>query len=334
MRAPPASSFRPAWWLPGPHLQSGYSAFARPVDLVSYRREVLETPDGDELVLDHLDAPAASRRLALLHGLEGSSHAVYIQGMAHLARAAGWAVTAINFRSCARDPDARERALPNRTARLYHSGDTADLDHVVRVLAAREPDRPFVAAGVSLGGNVLLKWLGEQREASRIAAAATISVPYDLAVCAGNLRGAINGLYTARFLRSLRPKALAVLSRFPELRSVLDRRGVLAARTFAEFDGAVTAPLHGFTSAQDYYDRSSSLGFLGRITVPTLCISAADDPFQPRDALARARAAASPAVELHVTHTGGHAGFVQGAHPRATSWWAEEAAIAFLDRSA
>ena len=323
------TDFRPTWWLPGPHLQSSWAAFTRPTALVRYRREAIETADGDELVLDHIDGPAGPR-VILLHGLEGSAHAVYIQGMAALASRAGWAVTAVNFRSCARDPGQLDRMLPNRRPRLYHSGDTGDLDLVIGRLSEREPDRPFFGAGVSLGGNVLLKWLGERAGPSRITAAATISVPYDLAECAANLSGGVNRVYTSRFLRTLKPKVTELASRFPEARKIVDMAAADRAMTFAAFDHAVTAPLHGFTSAADYYARSSSLGFLGRIACPTLCISAADDPFQPRAALARAQAAASPATEVRITRTGGHAGFVQGSIPGATSAWAEQAAMTFF----
>src|SRR5262249_55142310 len=150
-------SFRPTGWLPGPHLQTSWAALTPPSALVSYRREEIELPDGGVLGLDHL-GPAGEARPLLLHGPEGGSDAGYVQGMAARALGVGWAVTAINFRSCARDPADRERALPNRSARLYHAGETSDLDHVIRLTAAREPGRPLLAAGVSLGGNALLKW--------------------------------------------------------------------------------------------------------------------------------------------------------------------------------
>ena len=165
-------TFSPAWWLPGPHLQTAWGRVARSRRQVAFVREILETPDGDELVLDHVEGPAGSPRLIALHGLEGSSYSVYVQGFLAAAARLGWRGTALNFRSCARDPARLSRMLPNRRPRLYHSGETSDLDFVVRTLAAREPGTPLFAAGASLGGNVLLKWLGENPDQRLVAAAA------------------------------------------------------------------------------------------------------------------------------------------------------------------
>src|SRR5262247_1687384 len=152
----------PAWWLPSAHLQTVWARFARSRRLVTFHREVLTTPDDDDLVLDHVAGPPASPRVLLLHGLEGSAYSLHTQGLAVLVARAGWRATVLNFRSCARDSRDIKRRLPNRRPRLYHSGETGDLDFVVRTLAAREPDAPLFALGFSLGGNVLLKWLGEQ----------------------------------------------------------------------------------------------------------------------------------------------------------------------------
>jgi predicted alpha/beta-fold hydrolase len=201
---------RAAWWARNPHLQTTLGRIARSRNLVALRREVLTTPDDDDLVLDHVDGPAGAPRVLLLHGLEGSSHSVYMQGLARLVARAGWQATAINFRTCARDPANPSRSLPNRQPRLYHSGDTADLDFVVRTLAKREPSGTLYAVGVSLGGNVLLKWLGEQGARSRIEAAATISVPYDLRVAARHLEKGAGRFYAGTFLKTLRAKALVL----------------------------------------------------------------------------------------------------------------------------
>ena len=284
--------------------------------MVTLRREVLVTPDDDDLVVDHLDG--AGKRFVLLHGLEGSSSSTYVQGLLAIIAARGFAATAMNFRSCARDPRNLARMLPNRQRRLYHSGETGDFDFLVRTLRAREPDVPLLACGVSLGGNVLLKWLGEHPGQTDVAAAATLSVPYDLAAGADH----IARLYVARFLRTLKAKALR--------RDGLDREAIRRARTFRQFDDAATAPLHGFRDADDYYQRSSSMRFLDKITVPTLCINAEDDPFLPRDVLARARAVASPAVEFQVTAGGGHTGFIAGAVPWRCEYWAEELMVRWL----
>ncbi len=172
--------FEPAPALGHRHVQTFWGRLTRPRLLVPLRREVLPTPDGDELVLDHLDGPAGAPRVVLLHGLEGSAHSCYVQGLLAQLGSRGLRAVALNFRSCARDLPDLGRNIPNRTARLYHSGETTDFDHLVRSLVAAEPGVALAAIGVSLGGNVLLKWLGENPGQLRLAAAATISVPYDL----------------------------------------------------------------------------------------------------------------------------------------------------------
>jgi predicted alpha/beta-fold hydrolase len=317
------SEFKPAWFLRGPHLQTVWGRIARPRRGVALRREVVETPDGDELVLDHVDGDA-SLRFILLHGLEGSSNSVYMQGLLAAIARHGFAATAMNFRSCALD--ARGRTLMNRRPRFYHSGETGDFDFVARLLAAREPDGRRVAVGASLGGNVLLKWLGENPGQQLVAAAAAFSVPFDLAAGARH----INYVYVARFLRSLKKKIAHMLEHFPEMRDRVDVAATLRARTFVEFDDAATAPIHGFASADDYYTKSSSLQFLSKITTPTLILNAEDDPFLPREALERARAAASPAIDFRTTPCGGHTGFISGTLPWRCEYWAEERIVEWL----
>lgn len=296
-------------------------------------REVLATPDGDTLLLDHVEGEAASPRLLVVHGLEGSSYSVYVQGMLALAARRGWRGTALNFRSCARDPDDLNRMLPNARPRLYHSGETTDLDHVVRTLAAREPGAPLVAAGVSLGGNVLLKWLGEHAGQTLVAAAAAVSTPYDLAAGSRYLETWIGAFYIGRFLKTLRPKAFDAARRFPEAAAKLNLSRVRSSRTFWDFDDAATGPLHGFTGAEDYYARSSSLGFLEKITTPTLCLSAEDDPFLPASVLPLARQRASPSIDFRTMSHGGHIGFVGGPAPWRPRYWGEELAVSWLAES-
>jgi uncharacterized protein len=330
-------SFRPAWWLRGGHHQSVWGRLTRPRRAIAYRREILATPDGDSLVLDWTDGSPGSPILVVLHGLEGSSYSVYIQGtLAHAARR-GWRGVAMHFRSCARDPGDLERMIANGRPRLYHSGETEDLDFLVRTLAAREAV-PLAAIGASLGGNVLLKFLGEKGARSGLRAAAALSTPYDLAAGARHLESGLRRLYLEPFLKTLRPKALFAAERFPEAAARIDVEGVRRSRTFREFDDAATAPLHGFAGADDYYSQSSSLRFLSRIGTPTLCISAIDDPFLPGWVLGRARSAASPNVEFLTPNRGGHIGFVEGPWPWLARYWAEETAVAFvaghLDRGA
>jgi len=324
------STFHPAWFLRSPHAQTIWGRLTRPRNGVPLIREVITAPDGDEIVLDHLDAPPRDPQLrfVLMHGLEGSSYSVYIQGLLSAIARAGFAATAINFRSCARDPRRLSVMLPNRRPRFYHSGETGDFDFVVRLLAAREPETRLVAAGASLGGNVLLKWLGENPTQTIVSAAAALSVPYDLGAGAIYLERGAGPLYVGGFLRTLKKKVSAVVARFPE--ATVDVPAALRARTFREFDDAATAPLHGFTSANDYYARSSSLQFLSRITTPTLSLSAEDDPFLPPEALRRARDAASDAIDFRTTPCGGHTGFVAGSVPWKCEYWAEETMVRWL----
>jgi hypothetical protein len=322
--------FDPAPALRHRHVQTFWGRLTRPRLLVPLRREVLPTPDGDELVLDHLDGPKDAPRVFLLHGLEGSAHSVYVQGLLGLLAASGLRATALNFRSCARALPDLSRNLPNRAARLYHSGETTDFDHLVRTFAAAEPGVPFAAIGISLGGNVLLKWLGENPGQGLLRAAATISVPYDLEAGARKLENGLGPVYTATFLRGLRRKVRQLIRRHPAAASRLDVARMRRARTFFDYDDAVTAPLHGFRGAKHYYDASSSLGWVARVTTPTLCLSAEDDPFLPADVLDRVAANASGAVRLVATRHGGHTGFIAGPSPFRVRYWAEERAAEFV----
>jgi predicted alpha/beta-fold hydrolase len=328
-----SDAFSPAWWLPGPHAQTVWGRLTRPRKWISYRREVLETPDGDDLVIDHVDGPGGSPIVVVMHGLEGSSYSVYVQGILALSARRGWRGAAMNFRSCARDPGNLSRMLPNRRPRLYHSGETEDLGFLVRTLAAREPGAPILAVGASLGGNVLVKWLGENPSQTVVRAATAISVPFDLGAGARYLEKGIGPWYAASFLATLKPKALAAVRRFPEAAAKIDIERTQRSKTFREFDDAANAPLHGFAGADDYYRRASSLGYLSAISTPTLCISAQDDPFLPRECLDRARAGASAAVEFARTGVGGHIGFVSGASPWRPRFWAEETAVEYLARN-
>jgi predicted alpha/beta-fold hydrolase len=322
-----STEFAPAWFLPGPHFQTVWGRLARPRRLVSLRREIIETPDGDELVLDHVDSPSPqSVHFILMHGLEGSSYSVYMQGILSVIARHGHSATAINFRSCARDPRHIVRMLPNRRPRFYHSGDTGDFDFVARTLSARMPHRRLVAFGGSLGGNVLLKWLGEHPGQTLVSAAATLSVPYDLGAGARLLETTAAGrFYVSRFLATLKKK----VSR-PDIAPRIDLARALRSKTFVEFDDSATAPLHGFSGADDYYARSSSIHFVERITTPTLALNAADDPFLPPAVLPHVKAAASPSVDFRTTPTGGHVGFISGGAPWKCEYWAEELVVRWL----
>ncbi|HEX7829815.1 MAG TPA: alpha/beta fold hydrolase [Thermoanaerobaculia bacterium] len=319
------SHFVPAWFLPGPHLQTIWGRVARPRRLVQLRREVLPTPDADELILDHLDGNS-DVHFVLLHGLEGSSYSVYMQGILSIIAKRGHSATAMNFRSCAREPHRVVKMIPNKRPRFYHSGETGDFDFTLRTLASREPRKRFLAFGASLGGNVLLKWLGENPTQTLAQAGATLSVPYDLGAGADLLdQTAAGRFYVKSFLRTLKRKCMR-----PDIAGLIDVERMQRARTFREFDDAATAPLHGFTSATDYYTRSSSINFVDRIRTPALALNAEDDPFLPPAVLPRVKAAASEAVDFRTTPAGGHVGFIGGKFPWGAEYWAEELVVQWL----
>ena len=320
-----ATTFRPAWWARGPHAQTLWGKLFRRRPHGGTRRERWDTPDGDFVDIERLDAPRGAPRLILLHGLEGSRRSHYVGGLFAAARARGWAMDLLLFRSCGDEP--------NRARRLYHSGETEDVDFVVRRIAAEHPDAPLAATGVSLGGNVLLKWLGEQGSAAppALRAAVGISVPFDLALGSRHIERGASRIYTRHFLRSLKQKAAAKRTAYPDLYdpAALDR-----VRTLWDFDEHVTAPVHGFAGAADYYARSSAVRFLHAVRVPTLLVNAADDPFLPATVLDDVRriAAANPALTTRFVAAGGHVGFVTGRRPWRPAYWAEEQAVAFAAR--
>jgi predicted alpha/beta-fold hydrolase len=320
-------TYTPAWWVPGAHLQTLWGKLARRPPNVATRAERWATPDGDELEIRRLDAPAGTGpgipRLLVLHGLEGTIQSHYLRGLLDQARRRGWAADVLIFRGC-------NGEIP-RAARFYHSGETSDLDFVVRRLVQEHPAQPLVAAGFSLGGNVLLKWLGEQgdRVPPQLKAAAAVSVPYDLERGARHIERGFSRLYTRHFLATLRRKALAKLAQHPGL---FDETRLKDARTLYDFDEVVTAPVHGFTGASDYYSRSSSLQFLPGIRRSTLLLSAFDDPFLPREILVDVAGMALKNQFLNVEfhEHGGHVGFVAGRVPWQPIYHAEERVAGFL----
>ena len=316
--------YRPPWWLRNAHAQTIWGRFVRRIPTVRTDRELLRAPDGDDIELFHVAATHDGPRVILLHGLEGGRRSHYVGGLLAEAAARGWGATLVVFRGCG---DA-----PNRARRFYHSGETTDLALVFDNLRRRWPGSAWLFAGVSLGGNVLLKWLGGQgaAAASLVRAAAAISVPYDLEAGARKISQGFARVYDRTFLQSLRRKAIAKLELHPDL---FDRKRIAGLRTIYEFDDAVTAPVHGFADAHDYYERSSSLQFLRDIRVPTLLLSSADDPFLPREVLTRvsAQAAHNAALRLEFHPRGGHVGFVAGGQPWRPFYYAEWRVFRFFD---
>jgi hypothetical protein len=272
---------------------------------VPTRIERWATPDNDFVDVLRLDAPAMRPRLFLLHGLEGTIRSHYVGGLMRMAYERNWGADMLIFRSCGDEP--------NRTARFYHSGETGDAAAVLDRILEEFPDAPIFLCGISLGGNVLLKLLGERGEmlSDRIRAAAVVSVPFDLERGSRHISKGFSRIYERHFLRTLRKKAEAKLQSFPGL---FDRGAMLRAKTLYAFDDVVTAPVHGFRGAHDYYTRSSSLRFLARIRRPTLLLSAMDDPFLPRDVLGQVAdiARKNGFLTTQFSERGGHVGFVGG----------------------
>jgi predicted alpha/beta-fold hydrolase len=290
-------SYRPPRWLADPHAATIYAATLAPAPTVHYRRERWDTPDGDFVDIDFVDGPADAPRVVLFHGLEGSSRSRYARALMAAVERRSWRGAVLNFRGCSGEL--------NRRPRAYHSGDSAEADFVLRRLA---DGAPLFAVGVSLGGNVLCKWLGESGADARaiVCAAASVCAPVDLHAAARALEQGFARVYTAWFLRTLKRSISARLQRHGPL---VDEARVARARTLREFDDAVTAPLHGFASADDYYTRSSCKPLLRHVRTPLLLLNALDDPFLPGSALPPSDQLA-PSVRAAYTRHGGHVGFV------------------------
>lgn len=322
-----AAQFTPAWWLKNPHWQTIYPALFRTAAAgLHCSRERLTLPDTDFLDLDFYgqsDAPL----LILLHGLAGSAQSGYISGLQLALSAAGLASVVINFRGCSGEP--------NRLARAYHAGDTDDLQFVYQSLRQRFPERPMAAIGFSLGGNVLLKWLGEGRSGIDLRAAIAVSVPLQLDVCATRLDSGWSKIYRAYLLGDLKRymqdkrqylQRQGLASEFDKLQQLGDLRNI---RSFWQYDDRVVAPLHGFSGVDDYYRRSSARQYLKSIRLPTLIIQAVDDPFMT-PAVLPSDDQLSASVVLELAAQGGHVGFIGGRKLLKPEYWLEQRILAFL----
>lgn len=312
------SEFKPAWWLPNPHLQTLWSFALRRRSKITIERERFELPDGDFVDLDWLAKQGNGPIVILLHGLEGSIDSTYVGGMLEAIKENGWRGVLLHFRSCSGEM--------NRHPRMYHSGDTGDFAEVVAAIHKREPHTPLSAIGYSLGGNVLLKWLGETNDKHPLIAAAAISVPFELARTAERINCGFSRIYQRHFLQSLTKK---IRQKFPSgspwISSDLSKISTMRA-----FDELVTAPLHGFKNADDYYEKSSCRQFLTNIRIPTLLLHAQDDPFMTPETVPSPQEL-SPTVQLELTQHGGHIGFVAGTLPWRAEYWLEKRILAFLN---
>ena len=327
---PRETTYTPAWWVPGPHLRTMWGRLTRRRLTTPVRVERWTTPDDDVLELRRLDPPSSAAtpppHLVFLHGLEGGVHSHYVANLFAEAVRRGWSADLMLFRGCAGEV--------NRTRRFYHSGETTDFDFALRRIVAERPDAPIGLAGVSLGGNVLLKWLGERGDSgvpATVRGAVAVSVPFDLARGCRYLSRGFSRVYERFFLRSLLAKARRKLARHPDL---CDAEALDRVRTLWDFDNVVTAPVHGFRNALDYYTQSSSIHYLSSVRVPTLLLSAVDDPFLPPEVLDEVRSVArdNPALELEFVRRGGHVGFVSGRVPWRPVYYAEWRVADFLSR--
>jgi hypothetical protein len=315
-----ARPFEPALWARNPHLQTIWGPLVlkrRPAPLL--RVEELATPDRDRLLVYHLDAVAGAPRALILHGLEGDRHSYYVSAQLRELARRGWAATVLEFRSCS--------GAINLGRRLYHSGETSDLNFVVAELIGRG-EQSLYLSGVSLGANVVLKWLGEQGERlpEAVRGAAAISPPFDLTLSGPAIDRALGGLYVRRFLRTLIAKAIAKERQYP---GCLDVEAVRGSRTFEAFDTYATAALHGFRDAFDYWHRSGCGQFLRAIRRPTLLIAAADDPFNPAAGIPSGISSDNPYLVESFHSGGGHVGFIEGP-PWASRSWATARTVEFF----
>jgi predicted alpha/beta-fold hydrolase len=320
-----SASFRAPWFARNPHLQTLWGKFVSPEPPVKANRETWQTPDGDDVLVirahaERQDAP----RFVLFHGLEGTERSHYVSSLFRSVAARGWAADMLLWRSCG--------GTNNRAARFYHSGETDDAVWFLRRLGEMYPEAPLVACGVSLGGNVLTKLVGDPSLPlpPNLRAAAGVSVPFDLARGSRFISTGMSRMYEQWFLRTLRVKALEKASRYPEL--FPEPHVIAGIRTLWDFDNLITGPLHGFADATDYYTKSSAIRFVRHARIPLLLLSAADDPFLPADVLddVRAHAEANPLVQTEFVSHGGHVGFVTGDSPRRSRSYLADRIPAFL----
>ena len=323
------STFKPAWWLGNSHLQTIYPAFFRHSPLqLPRQRQRLQLDDGDFLDLDFYGGPARSCVL-LLHGLAGNSESGYILGLQTHLHQQGYASVVMNYRGCSGEA--------NLLARAYHAGDSDDLQQVFSYLRAQFPDRHIAVGGFSLGGNILLKWLGEGRDIQNLSGAVAVSVPLQLDICATRLDNGFSKLY--------REYLLADLKRFMRYKySGLIRQGLSneaekiralgdlsRIHSFWEYDDKVVARLHGFAGVEDYYQQASARQYLLNVKHPCLILQASDDPFMTPEVIPAADEL-SPTIEFELSERGGHVGFISGCQFGRPEYWLEQRISSFLQQ--
>jgi predicted alpha/beta-fold hydrolase len=320
------TTFKPAWWLNNAHLQTLYPALIRKISPPLLRRERLTTPDNDFIDIDWC-GEGMQPLIILLHGLTGSSQSVYIKGLQRILLQQGFRSVALNFRGCSGEL--------NHSARCYHSGETEDIHFLYQTLRQREPDTSFAVVGFSLGGNVLLKWLGEQGDQLTLFAAIAVSVPLVLSNCATKLDNGFSRLYRKSLLSELKvfvkakQRYLEKLGKLQEADKIEQLGDLKTIKSFWQYDDSVVAKLHGFKNVHDYYQRSSSRQFLKSIAITTLLIQAFDDPFMTEEVLPGLDELSS-SIHLEITKGGGHVGFISGQNPFKPAYWLEQRIPEFL----
>lgn len=310
------SQFTPPWWLRNPHAQTIWPALFRKIPVIPLQRERFELDDGDFVDLDWTEDNAGPV-VIMLHGLEGDSKSHYAHTMLKALASQGYQAGLLYLRG--------RSGEVNRLPRTYHSGDTADLAHVVGQLRERWPERKLFAIGISLGGNILLKWLGETTTSNPLQAAVAVSVPFVMSNIADQLDQGFSVIYRNYLVKSM----VQSLRRKQAMTFPFDISQALNSKSLRDYDEVVTAPLHGYADADDYYEKCSCRQFLKSITVPSLILHAKDDPFMTTDAIPTAEEL-SPAVTLELSHHGGHVGFTGGTIPWRAEYWLEQRIVAYF----
>lgn len=309
------SSFKPAWWMTNPHIQTIYSSMRHPLLAPIDQVERIDLPDGDflDLAWSCANLPKTSPLIIILHGLGGCVNSSYVARFMQAFNEKGWRAVLMHFRGASPEP--------NRVARAYHSGDTLDLDYVVHLLEQREPETQKAVVGVSLGGNILLKWLGEQKDKSNFKAAVAVSVPFVLNEVANRMNAGFSRFYQTHLLNQFKTVFAKKLNSLDNPPDVLKKAADCTC--FWTFDAQVTAPLNGFSNVYSYYRQCSSRQYLGEIVTPTLLIHAEDDPFMTKDVLPR-ESELSDFVILELSRKGGHVGFISGSTLGVPVYWLDQ----------
>lgn len=311
--------YKPAFWCKNPHLQTLLPRIIFPGFKLEFIEERLELPDGDFVDLCWTSTPKNGEPVvAVFHGLEGSIKSPYANGIMHAIKKRGWCGVFMHFRGCS--------GVPNRLERSYHSGETGDIAFLIQTLNDRYSLSPVFTIGYSLGGNALLKYLGEIGKQTKITAAVAVSVPFLLNRGADRLNTGFSRVYQSYLIRSLQ---IRIVNKLKGRKTSIDLARLKTYNNFWLFDHHVTAPLHGFESADDYYTRCSSHQYLKSIQTPTLIIHARDDPFLPVDAIPAA-ADLSETIQLELSKHGGHVGFIEGNNPLQPEFWLERRIPEFI----